>query len=154
MAVDDRIARLRAAPARWWAGEAEEVRTYFLRPRTPADDARWLKLQAARELGAAARQANEAPAMFEAVEATGEGDDLGAGWGGGPRGSWAPPPGRRTRRRRCSKPSRRRSRGMIWRRPCASSMKRYDTTGCLPISWRKSRARSRKSRSCSPMQER
>jgi hypothetical protein len=76
MAVDDRIERLRAAPARWWAGEAEVVRTYFSQPRTAADDAHWLKLQASRELGAAARQANEAPALFEAVEATVDRHDL------------------------------------------------------------------------------
>src|ERR1051325_320261 len=76
MAVDDRIARLRAAPARWWAGEAEVVRTYFSQPRTAADAARWPQLQAAREVGAAAGQANEAPVMFEAVEATVERHDL------------------------------------------------------------------------------
>jgi hypothetical protein len=76
MAVDDRIERLPPAPARWWAGEAEVVRTYFSQPRTAADDAHWLKLQASRELGAAARQANEAPALFEAVEATVDRHDL------------------------------------------------------------------------------
>ena len=53
--LDERIAVLEAAPLRWWAGEAEVVRTYFSKPRTRDDDLRWLKLQAARELGTVER---------------------------------------------------------------------------------------------------
>ena len=53
--IDERIAALEAAPLRWWAGEAEVVRTYFSNPRTREDDLRWLKLQAARELGTVER---------------------------------------------------------------------------------------------------
>ena len=68
MGLERRIEQLRAAPARWWAGEAEVVRVYFSRPRTAADDARWLKLQAAREVGAASRLVAEAPRMFEAID--------------------------------------------------------------------------------------
>jgi len=44
------------------------VRVYFSWPRTAASDGRWLKLQAARELGAAMRAARGAPTLFEAVE--------------------------------------------------------------------------------------
>jgi hypothetical protein len=68
MELQRRIRELREAPARWWAGEAEVVRAYFSLPRTAASDARWLKLQAARELGAALRAARAAPKLFEAVE--------------------------------------------------------------------------------------
>lgn len=53
--LDERIAALEAAPLRWWAGEAEVVRTYFSSPRTREDDLHWLKLQAARELGTVER---------------------------------------------------------------------------------------------------
>jgi len=76
MELQQRIQQLREAPARWWAGEAEVVRVYFSRPRSPADDARWLKLQAAREIGAAARAAAELPGMFEAVDAAVDRHDL------------------------------------------------------------------------------
>ena len=76
MGLEQRIERLREAPARWWAGEAEAVRVYFSRPRSAADDARWLKLQAAREIGAASRLAAEAPRMFEAVDVTLDRHDL------------------------------------------------------------------------------
>ena len=53
--LDERIAALEATPLRWWAGEAEVVRTYFSSPRTREDDLLWLKLQAARELGTVER---------------------------------------------------------------------------------------------------
>jgi len=53
--LDERIAALEAAPLRWWAGEAEVVRTYFSSPRTREDDLHWLTLQAARELGTVER---------------------------------------------------------------------------------------------------
>ena len=53
--LEERIAVLEAAPLRWWAGEAEVVRVYFSNPRTREDDLRWLKLQAARELGTVER---------------------------------------------------------------------------------------------------
>src|SRR5436190_9381665 len=68
MELELRIQQLREAPARWWAGEAEVVRVYFSRPRSAASDARWLQLQAARELGAAARAASAMPQMFEAID--------------------------------------------------------------------------------------
>jgi hypothetical protein len=70
MELQQRIRQLREAPARWWAGEAEVVRVYFSRPRTAASDARWLRLQAARELGAALRAARQTPKLLEAVEGT------------------------------------------------------------------------------------
>jgi hypothetical protein len=76
MELERRIRQLREAPARWWAGEAEVVRVYFSRPRSAASDARWLKLQAARELGAAMRAARQAPKLFEAVEDTIDRHDL------------------------------------------------------------------------------
>jgi hypothetical protein len=68
MGLERRIEQLQEAPARWWAGEAEIVRVYFSRPRTAADDARWLKLQAAREIGAASRLAAEAARTFEEID--------------------------------------------------------------------------------------
>ena len=76
MELQQRIRQLRRAPERWWSGEAEIVRGYFSRPRTVASDARWLKLQAARELGAALRAAKEAPRLFEAVEGAVDRHDL------------------------------------------------------------------------------
>jgi hypothetical protein len=76
MELQQRIRQLRQAPARWWAGEAEVVRVYFSRTRTAASDARWLKLQAARELGAAIRAARGAPKLFEAVEDSVDRHDL------------------------------------------------------------------------------
>ncbi len=54
-ALQNRIKILEKTPLRWWAGEAEVVRTYFSRPRTRNDDLFWLKLQAARELGTVER---------------------------------------------------------------------------------------------------
>jgi hypothetical protein len=63
-----RIEQLQEAPARWWAGEAEVVRVYFSRPRAAADDARWLKLQAAREIGVASRLVGETARTFEAID--------------------------------------------------------------------------------------
>jgi hypothetical protein len=68
--LERRIAQLKAAPERWWAGEAEVVRVYFSRPRTREDDVRWLKLQAARELGTAVRLIDDAPKMIGSIEAT------------------------------------------------------------------------------------
>ena len=76
MELNERIQQLHAIPARWWAGEAEVVRCYFSGPRSAADDARWLRLQAARELGAAARAAAELPGMFQAVEVAVDRHDL------------------------------------------------------------------------------
>lgn len=38
-----------AVAAPYWAGEAEVVRTYFNRPRTPAQDLFWLRAQAYKE---------------------------------------------------------------------------------------------------------
>ena len=68
MRLERRIEQLQEGPARWWAGEAEVVRVYFSRTRAAADDARWLKLQAAREIGAASRLVAEAARMFEAID--------------------------------------------------------------------------------------
>ncbi|TAK01238.1 hypothetical protein EPO44_09165 [bacterium] len=66
--LSERIRSLQEAPARWWAGEAEVVRVYFSRKRTKEDDIRWLTLQAARELGTACRQLEDAPAMLASIE--------------------------------------------------------------------------------------
>ncbi len=66
--LDERIAVLEAAPLRWWAGEAEVVRVYFSNPRTREDDLRWLKLQAARELGTVERLIEALPADLTRIE--------------------------------------------------------------------------------------
>lgn len=66
--IDERIAVLEAAPLRWWAGEAEVVRTYFSNPRTREDDLRWLKLQAARELGTVERLLQALPEDLAGIE--------------------------------------------------------------------------------------
>ena len=68
--LDERIAALEATPLRWWAGEAEIVRTYFSNPRTREDDLRWLKLQAARELGTVERLLQALPEDLAGIETT------------------------------------------------------------------------------------
>ena len=66
--LDERIAVLEAAPLRWWAGEAEVVRVYFSNPRTREDDLRWLRLQAARELGTVERLLQALPDDLAGIE--------------------------------------------------------------------------------------
>ena len=66
--LDERMAVLAATPLRWWAGEAEVVRTYFSNPRTPEDDLHWLKLQAARELGTVERLLQALPDDLARIE--------------------------------------------------------------------------------------
>ena len=63
-----RTAALEAAPSRWWAGEAEVVRTYFSNPRTREDDLHWLRLQAARELGTVERLLQALPHDLAQIE--------------------------------------------------------------------------------------
>ncbi len=67
--LDERIAVLEGTPLRWWAGEAEVVRTYFSNPRTREDDLHWLKLQAARELGTVERLLEALPDDLARIEA-------------------------------------------------------------------------------------
>ena len=66
--LHERTAALQAAPLRWWAGEAEVVRTYFSNPRTREDDLHWLKLQAARELGTVERLLQALPDDLARIE--------------------------------------------------------------------------------------
>lgn len=68
--LEQRIADLKSAPQRWWAGEAEVVRVYFSRQRKKEDDIRWLTLQAARELGTAVRLLDVAPGMLDEIESS------------------------------------------------------------------------------------
>ena len=63
-----RIQTLEQTPLQWWAGEAEVVRSYFSRPRTKEDDLRWLKLQAARELGTVERLLHPLPHQLAQIE--------------------------------------------------------------------------------------
>ncbi len=66
--LDERMAVLAATPLRWWAGEAEVVRTYFSNPRTREDDLHWLTLQAARELGTVERLLQALPDDLARIE--------------------------------------------------------------------------------------
>ena len=66
--LDERMAVLAATPLRWWAGEAEVVRTYFSNPRTREDDLHWLTLQAARELGTVERLLQALPGDLARIE--------------------------------------------------------------------------------------
>ena len=66
--LDERTAVLEATPLRWWAGEAEVVRTYFSNPRTREDDLHWLRLQAARELGTVERLLQALPRDLAQIE--------------------------------------------------------------------------------------
>ncbi len=68
--VNQRVAELQETVARWWAGEAEIVRTFFSRERSKEDDIRWITLQAARELGTASRLLCDLPSMFEAIDSS------------------------------------------------------------------------------------
>lgn len=68
LTLDEKIKLLGQTPARWWTGEAEIGRVYFSRNRTKKDDIWWLMLQAARELGTAARLLEDAPGMFKEID--------------------------------------------------------------------------------------
>src|SRR5688572_16752676 len=66
--LESKTKELEQTTARWWTGEAEVGRVYFSRERTKENDIWWLTLQAARELGTAARLVEDAPGMFGEID--------------------------------------------------------------------------------------
>lgn len=68
ISLEEKIKELQRATERWWAGEAEVGRIYFSSERTKEKDVRWLTLQAARELGTAARLLEYVPGMFNEID--------------------------------------------------------------------------------------